>query len=252
MPNTAEPLIDVRETDAFATAKRDVEAALIHARPYAKAQEIQSWEEAKGIADEVTCLRIAIEAAEEVRKGLNAPYEATVKRNNAHFKELLKQAEAAVGTLKPRVAKFKAAKEAEERERRRKEQERLDHEAEARAAEAQKAAELAAQEPTNQEARQQAADAHLAAAKAATATAPAVNPPKQVRGNFGAIGSRTEYDFTVTNPSVLPAEFLTVNEKAVKAKIKGERAMAKAQDRSFNLDLIPGVTITPREVEVSR
>lgn len=252
MPNSAEPLNDVREVDSFALAKRDVEAALIHARPYAKTEEIQSWEEAKGIADEVKCLRIAIDAAEAARKELNAPYEATVKHNNAHFKELLKQAEAAVGTLKPRVAKFKAAKEAEERERRRKEQERLDREAEARAAEAQKAAELAAQEPTNQEAREQAADAHLAAAKAATATAPAANPPKQVRGSFGGIGTRTEYDITVTDSAALSREFLMFNEKAAKAAVKGERAMAKAQDRPFNLDLIPGVTITPREVPVSR
>jgi len=252
LPNKAEPLIDVREADSFAAAKRDVEAALIHARPYAKTEEIQSWEEAKGIADEVKCLRIAIDVAEEARKELNAPYEATVKHNNAHFKELLKQAEAAVGTLKPRVAKFKAAKEAEERERRRKEQERLDREAEARAAEAQKAAEQVAQEPTSPEARQEAADAHMAAAKAATATAAPVNPPKQVRGNFGGIGTRTEYDITVTDPKALTREFLMFNEKAAKAAVKGERAMAKAQERDFNLDLIPGVTITPREVPVSR
>lgn len=252
MPNTAEPLIDARETDSFAVAKRDVEAALIHARPYAKTEEIQSWEEARGIADEVKCLRIAIDAAEDARKDLNAPYEATVKRNNAHFKELLKQAEAAVGTLKPRVAKFKATKEAEERERRRKEQERLDSEAEARAAEAQKAAEQAAQEPTSHEARQAAAAAHMAAAQAATATAAPANPPKQVRGNFGGIGTRTEYDITVTDPTALTGEFLMFNEKAAKAAVKGERAMAKAQERPFNLDLIPGVTITPREVPVSR
>jgi hypothetical protein len=252
LPEGIKPLIDVREEESFLTDERDLKAALIHVRRFATPTPVASWEEAGEIADAIKDLRLVISAAEQRRKATNAPYEATVGQVNAHYKELLAQPNAAVAKLKEKAAAFKEAEEERERERRRKAQEKLDREAETAAAEAQAAAERAAQEPSDQEARQASADAHAEAARAATATVPSVESPKQVRGTFGTVGTRTDYQFVVTDSSSVPAEFLTVNEKAVKAAIKGERAMAKAQERSFNLELIPGVTITPEKVQVSR
>jgi len=246
-----EPLVDVKTEQTFLTVERDVKAALIHVRRFSGTEPIKSWDEAGEVADAVKGLRLVTDAAEEQRKATNRPYEATVSHVNGHYKELLAQPNAAVATLKKKAAGFKAAEEERERERRRQEQEQLDREAEKAAAEAQEAAEKAAREDS-QEAKAAAAESHRAAANAATATAAPANPPKQVRGSFGAVGTRTDYQFSVSDQSAVPSEFLTVNEKAVKAAIKGERAMAKAQERPFNLGLVPGVTITPREVEVSR
>ncbi len=251
MPEHA-PLLDVKQDEAFLVDERDLKAALVHVRRFATTDRISTWEEAGEVADAIKDLRIVISAAEEHRKSTNGPYEATKAHVNSHYKELLAQPEAAVAKLKERVAVFKKAEEEAEQKRRREAQERLDREAEERAAAAQAAAERAAGEPTSQEARQAAADAHTEAARAATAKVAPVEQPKQVRGNFGALGTRTDYRFSVTDRNAVPSEFLTVNEKAVKVAIKGERAMAKAQERPFNLELIPGVTITPEEVPVSR
>jgi hypothetical protein len=246
-----EPLIDVKQEDSFLTDERDVKAALIHVRRFASQEPITSWEQAGEVADAIKDLRLIISAAEERRKTTNAPYEATARQNNAHYKELLAQPNAAVTRLKEKAATFKEAEAERERQHQREAQERLDREAEERAAEAQAAAERAAREPS-QEAKQAAAEAHAEAARAATAISAPIESPKQVRGSFGAVGTRTDYRFVVTDASAIPPEFLTVNEKALKAAIKGERAMAKAQERPFNLELIPGVTITPKEIPVSR
>jgi hypothetical protein len=246
-----EPLIDVKSEETFLSDEREITAALVHVRRFAGTDPIKSWEEAGEVADAIKDLRLVVKAAEDQRKATNAPYEATTAHVNGHYKELLTQPNAAIAALKKKAVVFKAKKEAQEKERQRKEQERLDREAEARAAEAQKAAELAAEE-ASEEAKQRAAEAHKAAARAATATAAPATPPKQVRGSFGAIGTRTEYTHIVTDPSQLDADLTMPNDKAIKAKISGERQMAKAQNRPFNLDLIPGVTITPKEIEVSR
>jgi hypothetical protein len=236
------PLINVKTEEAFLSDERDIKAALIHVRRFSGTDPIKSWEEAGEVADAIKDLRLVVNAAEDQRKATNAPYEATRDHVNGHYKELLTQPNSAIAALKKKAVDFKAAKEAEER---------LDREAEDRAAEAQKAAELAAKE-ASEEAKRKAAEAHAAAAQAATATAAPPSPPKQVRGSFGAIGTRTDYTFAVSDATAVPSEFLMVNEKAIKAAIKGERAMAKAKERSFNLELIPGVTITPKEIEVSR
>ncbi len=246
-----EPLIDIKAEEAFLSDERDIKAALVHVRRFAGTDPIKTWQEAGEVADAIKDLRLVVKAAEDQRKVTNAPYEATVTHNNGHYKELLTQPLAAIAALKKKAVDFKIAKEVEERERQGKEQERLDREAEARAAEAQKAAEAAAKE-ASEEAKQKAAEAHAAAARAATATAAPPTPPKQVRGSFGAIGTRTEYTHTVTDASKLDPDLTMPNDKAIKAKINGERQMAKAQNRPFNLDLIPGVTITPKEVPVNR
>jgi septal ring factor EnvC (AmiA/AmiB activator) len=246
-----EPLIELKQEDSFLQDERDVKAALIHVRRFAKPEPIRSWDEAGEIADAIKDLRLVIDSVEEHRKATNAPYEATTKTVNAHYKEMLAQPKAAVNRLKGKAGDFKREQDRLERERQRKEQERLGREAEQRAEEAQAAAERAA-EQSSEEAKREAAEAHARAAQAATATAAPANPPKQVRGSFGAIGSRIDYEHTVADSSALPREYLTVNDKAIKAAIKGERAMAKAQERPFNLDLIPGVTITPVERDVSR
>ena len=248
----AKPLIEVKQDETFLTDERDVKAALVHVRQFASTEPIGSWEEAREVADAIKDLRLTVKAAEEHRKGIKAPYEATEEHIDGHYKELLAQPNAAIQRLKQKAGAFKRAEDESERERQRKEQERLDREAEEAAAAAQKAAEKVAEDPTDQEARQEAANAHSAAATAAVATAAPVNPPKQVRGSFGAIGLRTTYQHEVVDVSVLPAEHMMANDKSIKAAIQGELALAKAQKRPVNLDLIPGVKIVAVGGEVSR
>jgi hypothetical protein len=244
------PLIDVREDDTFLDDQRDVKAALIAARRFATDKPFKDRQEAGEAADAIGGLKAIFDATEDHRKELTAPWRLSTEHVNSHYKELTAPAKAAIEALKRKTLAFQQAERARVAREQREEQERLDREAEQKAEEAQAAAELAAEEPDSSEAKQLHAEAHQEAARAAVAQAPAVAPPKQVRGSFGKLGLRTEYRHSVSDVSALPDEFKIANDKAIKAAIKGERAMAKAQGRAFNLDLIPGVQITPEEIPV--
>lgn len=253
MSDRIQPLLDVRENEGFQGDERDVAAALIYARPYAQAESFKTRQEANGAADAIKGLKDTVKAADERRKEIGAPYLATTKHINAQYTELLAQANAAIDVLTKKGLAFARAEREEAARKQREEQERIDREAEKKAEEAQAAAELANEEPESSEAQQLAAEAHREAAAAAVATPHrSVTPPKQLRGDFASLGSRTEYRHEVVDPALVPAEHMTVNEKSVKAAIRAEKAVARAQNRDFNLQLIPGVRIWPEESGVSR
>lgn len=249
MPDT-ELLINVLEDDRFLDNKRDLEAAEIYARDYVKDEPIEGEEEAGKVADAISDLMTALDRAEEDRRATTQAWWDSKKHVDSNYKELEKKPEAALAFLKRRALAFKQARERRIAREQREAQEKLDREAEAKAEEAQAAAELAAEEPDNPEARQLHAQAHHEAAAAAVATAPTPPPPRQVRGSFGKLGARAVYRHTVTDVTALPPECITWNDKAIKALIKGEAALAKAQERPFNLDLIPGVVIVAEEIPV--
>lgn len=253
MPDEVKPLIDIREDEAFLGDKRDLEAALVHARPFAE-KPIESREQNGELADAIRGIGDAISAAEENCSTAGRPYYLTHRRINADYKELLAKPKAAFEALKRKGLAFDQAERKREADDRRRDEEERQREAEKAAEEAQVAAELAAEEPTNPEARDLAAEAHGEAARAALATVPtpAPPPPKQARGAHGSLGHQVVVRHEVTDVSQLPAEHLTFNDKTIKAAIKGETAMAKAQERPVKTDLIPGVRIWTEEIPISR
>jgi hypothetical protein len=252
MPDaTALTAADIRELDSFLEDEREVKAALIHARRFATTEPFKNRQEAGEAADAIKVLNQTVKAAEARRLDATKTWRANTDAVNTEYTELLSQIKgAAIPVLKRKGLQF-AKLEREQLEAERKaEQERLDKEAEEKAAASQKAAERASQEQTP-EAKQEAADAFKQAATAATATAREVAQPKNLRGDYGALGSYVKWKFEVTDPKAVPPEHLIPNEKSLAAAVKAEQAMAKAQDRPFNLE-IPGVRIFAEEVAVSR
>lgn len=244
--------VRVRELDTFLEDEREVKAALVHARRFAKAEPFADREEAGEAADAIKVLNGARKAAEARKLEVTAEWRANTAAVNAEYKELLSTVGVAESVLKKKGLAFAKAERDRIAAEQRAEQERLDREAEEKAADSQAAAELVTAEPENPEAKELAAEAFQEAAKAATAVAPTPMPaPKNLRGDYGALGSYTKWKFEVTDPAAVDREHLMVNEKSIGAAVKAEQAMAKAQGRPFNLQLA-GVRIYPEEIAVSR
>lgn len=253
MADRVEPLVNPRELPTFLADERDVKAALIYARPFAKEEPIKDRGEAGQVSDAIKALKDSLKAIDARRLEATKPYRATVDAFNSEYFELGSPSRAAIKALERRALNFANEERAQIAAHRKAEEERVNEEAEAKAADAQAAAELAEAEPENPEAQQLAGEAHQQAAAAAVATPPPpVDPPKQLRGDFSSLGSLVNYKHEVVDFSQLPEEHKAPNDKTLKAAIKGEKAMAKAQGREFNLQLIPGVRIWPVESGVSR
>lgn len=246
------PLIDVREDERFLGDKRDVEAALLYARPFGQSEEFKDRAEANAGADALRGLKDVVDAAEDQRKEIKAPFKATGEHIDGHYKEVLSSAKAAIPALKEKGVRFlqreRRDREAEEKA----ERDRLAKEAEEKAAAASEAAKRAEEESQNSDAQKAAAEAHQAAAAAAVATPTARRHPKQLRGDIAAFGTSQTLDWEVVDISKLPPEHLTFNKKTIDAAVKAEKAMAKAQEREPNLQCIPGVRIWIKETGVSR
>lgn len=251
MPDDVQDLVDIREDDTFLDDKRELEAAEIHARRFA-AKPIESDPEAGQVADAIKGLANAGKTAEEHRKEKNKPLEDQVKHNNSHYSELLSRPRSAIKALKEKALAYQQAKAKRLEEEERKEQEQLDREAEEKAKEVQEAAELAAEHPADADARELVADARAEAAAAATATATRRTAPMRSRGDVGLLTSQTLYEHEVVDFAALPDAGKQVNDRWIKGQIKAERDSAKAQKRPFNLALIDGVKITPKQSGVIR
>jgi hypothetical protein len=243
---------DVRALASFKEDERDVKAALINARRFAKPEGFADRAEANEAADAIKDLKEARKAAEATKLATTETWRDNTAAVNAEYKELLSPTKAAEEALKRAGLAF-ARKEREAQEAaQRKEQERLDKEAEDKAADSAEAARLAMAEPDNPEAQELAVEAFNAAANAATATAPAPPPPpKNLRGGYGSLGSYTKWKCEVVDPGAVPREHLMPNQKSIAAAVQAEAQLAKAQGREFKLE-IPGVRIFPEEIGVSR
>jgi hypothetical protein len=247
-----ESLIDVREDEQFLGDKRDVEAALIYARRFGQGEEYKDRGEANAGADALKGLKDIVKGAENRRKEIKAPYKATGDHIDGHYKEMLAVAKAAIPALDEKGVRF-LQRERKEREAEEKaERDRLAKEAEEKAAAAAEAARKAEAECENFEAQRAAAEAHKAAAAAAVATPTEKKHPKQLRGDVAAFGTSQTLEWEVTDLSQLAEEDLTFNKKSIDAKVKAEKALAKAQDRPVNLQCLPGVRIWIKETGVSR
>jgi hypothetical protein len=247
-----EPLIDVREEEQFLGDKRDVEAALIHARRFGQSPEYKDRGEANAGADALKALKDVKAAADKGRKKVKAPFEQTGKHIDGHYKEALSPVDAAIAALDAKGVRF-LQRERKEREAEEKvERDRLNKEAEEKAAAAAEAAKKAEAERQNSEAQRAAAEAHNEAAIAAVAEPVQKKHPKQLRGDLAAFGTNTKLNWKVTDLSQLAPEHLTYNKKSIDAAVKAEKALAKAQDRDVNLQCLSGVTIWIDESGVSR
>lgn len=245
-----EPTVVVRELDSFLEDERDVKAALIHARTFAKPEPFKDRAEAGAAADAIKVLNGARRAAEARKLETTAEWRANTAAVNAEYKELLSSISAAESALKRKGLQFAKAERDRLEAERKAEQDRLDKEAEEKAAASAEAAKKAAEAQTP-EANQEAADAFQAAATAATATARPVAQPKNLRGDYGALGSYVKWKFEVVDAEALPPEHTMANEKSIRAAVNAEAQMAKAQNRDFNLS-IPGVRIFPEDVAAIR
>lgn len=251
MANQAQPLVNVREVETFREDQGRVERALSRAREFSGREPFKTREEAGAAADVIKELALARKDAEERKLAVTAEWRASTNAVNTEYKELLSPISAAEQALKQKGLAFKKAEEAKAIEAQRQEEARRHKEAEAKAQEAQEAAELAAQEH-DPELQRLADETRQDAAAAAVAPPPAViAPPKQMRGSFGALGSRTVYRFEVTDPAQVPLTHKVVNEASIKAAVNAEASAAKAERRDFHLE-IPGVRIYSEEIGVSR
>jgi hypothetical protein len=252
VPSQVEPLVNVKELETFREDQGAVERALAHARRFASKEPFKDRKEAGEAADAIKALGNVRRDAEERKLGITAEWRASTNAVNTEYKELLSLIGAAEQALKQKGLAFKKAEEARVVEQRRQEQARLDREAEAAAKEAQAAAEVAADDD-DPELQQLAEDTRREAAAAAVATPPPpMAPPKQVRGGFASLGSRTIYKHEIVDGALVPARNKVVSDASIKADIAAEKAAAKAENRAFNLELIPGVRIYSEEIPVSR
>ncbi len=260
MSDQPQTLIDVRKHELFLDDARDAEAALVRARRFAKDgagpnDPFASAEEANDAADALKGLKLIRDAAEEHRKDIARPFLTTQRAIKAEYDELFAQPNAAIKVLEQRGLATLRKQKAEQQEAERLRREALQKQEEDAAAKAAEAARQAEDEPEDAEAQKQAADAHRIAANAAIATQQRQGEdakPKQLRGSFASFGGATTYKWAVYDVAALPDEHTTFNRKTIDAAVRGEKAMAKAQGREFNLHLIPGVRIWPVERGVSR
>lgn len=253
------PLADIREHEDFLGDRRDLEAIEIRSRRFAQAKSVDepfTEQEAGDAADAIKALKDVVKAAEDHRLAFTAPFRATASHANDQVAELLAKPKAAIEVLTKRGLATKRERDRREAEAERKRREELQRREEEAAAKAAEAARRAEAESDNAAAAQEAAEARRRAAAAAAATvrreAGEDAKPKQVRGSSASLGSVTDFKWDCYDVAALPDDCTTFNKKVIDAKVKAEKAIAKAQNREFNLKLIPGVRIWPQERGVSR
>lgn len=249
MPDLTPDTLDVKELVQFREDQAAVERALSRAAELASTDAFTDRQEAGRAADVVKELRQIRTAAEARRKSITADWRAMTSAVGVQYKELLSPLEAAEEALKHKTLAFNKAEQARAEEAHRQEEARQQAELEAKIAEAQEAAELAAEDPEMQELADEAR--REAAAASVVPPAPQHDAPKQVRGSFGAVGSRTTWRVEIVDFAALPDIYKIANEQALRQAAQAEAAAAKAQQRPFALD-VPGVRFWADETAVSR
>jgi hypothetical protein len=247
----ADPLVDIKEHEVFLEDKASVENALAHASRFATDEPFKSRQEAGEAADAIAALKNIRIDAEKRKLDITAQWRVSTNAVNTQYKELLSPVGAAEQALKQKGLAFQQAEQARAAEEQRQREAEQAKAAEAAAQEAQEAAEIAA-EDDSPEMQELASEARKDAAAAAVAPPPAAPaPPRQVRGGFASLGSRTVYKFELVDADAVPAAYKVVDSAAIKAVVTAEASAAKAEDRAFALE-IPGVRIFSEEIAVSR
>lgn len=160
---------------------------------------------AEQATDLVKWIKTTAKKAEEERKRWVQPLNDTVARINAEFRKITDPLNAAELKIKSKLLAFRQAEEraAEvERQRLREQEEQA----------------LAAAENASERGEDDVAEQIVAAVVAV----PEPVAPGPVRGDMGAIGSVVRrWTFRVLDAKLVPAQYLMVNEAAIKAAIKG-------------------------------
>lgn len=187
-------------------------------------------ESSKGILEAGRQTKAYAKRVEDLRKELTSPLNDEVKRINAHAKQITEPLDRAEAHIKGELLKWE--KELERRrheEFKRAEEKRLKAEAEAkaRADEEREASEMAAMFSKPEEAAKVTA---VADAKAEREISEIRNEHKTAVKDIGATkvsGIRKRWVFEVTDQSLVPREFLIVNEMAIRAAVNtGMREIA--------------------------
>lgn len=193
-------------------------------------EKVTDDETAGRVGDFIKQIMACHKNAEATRVAEKEPHLESCRVVDGWFKKITDPLASAKKAMEERLNKYLVAKaeaarrEAEEKARREREE----------------AERLAAAATTDKQL--DVAIAHEAAADAAAVTAQA-KPAElsRTRGDFGAVASlRTTWDFEVTDISAVPAEFLMVNDVAVRGSIKGGRRV------------IPGIRIFEKQTAVVR
>jgi hypothetical protein len=188
-------------------------------------QTVDSEETAGRVADLIRMIGHAGQKAEAERKAEKEPHLEGGRAVDAWFKRITDPLAEAKARLQKPLDAFLKQKAAAERDRR---------EAEARAL----------KEAAEREAAQMQTPAQMDAAIAIEARAQEVQQSAQARpaelartrGDYGGVATlRTVWKHEVTDPSLVPREFLVVNDAAIKAAIKGAAKPGELK--------IPGVRI---------
>lgn len=235
-------------TEAVDTVAQNVALA----RKEAEALEVQTPEQAETAAGFLKDFKQKRKAAEDARKEITGPLNASLKAVNALFKEVTEPLDVADKIVREKVGEYQAEQhrlaeiERQKAEEARREQERLAAEERARAEEAAAKARAAAEAEQNEKAR---AAAEAAAAEAeekareqrkaeASMQAQVVKAPEAQK--LAGVSTRKTWKFEIEKPYQVPREYLKVNEQAIRSAV------------ADGVREIPGVRIFQEESVVVR
>lgn len=222
------------------------------ARQEAEALEVTTPEQAEIAAGHLKDFKQKKKAAEDARKEITGPLNASLKAVNALFKEVTEPLDVADKIVRGKVGEYQAEQqrlaeiERQRIEAERREQERLLAEERAKAEEEAAKARAAAEAEQNEKAREAAEKAAAEAeAKAieqrkaeAQKQAEVVKAPEPTK--LAGVSTRKVWKFEVEKPFDVPREYLAVNEAAIRSAV------------ADGVRDIPGVRIYQDETTVVR
>jgi hypothetical protein len=223
--------LNFQSYEADALAARNILARLTALGP------VKTREDMHERVEVASKLGVALRGLEDTRQKAVGPLNSQVRDINAMFKAVSEPAEAAVDVVK----RHKRAWDEQERAREQREREELQRR-QREAAEAEASALRKAEEAKTAKGRAKAlVDAAAASEAQAIAAAEAPTPAAVVlKGDYGSMGVRKVWLFEVVRADLVPAEYLSVDEKKIRAAV------------AAGVRTIAGVNITEDEQQVSR
>lgn len=200
---------------------RAVTASVDELEEYVRDYTVTTVDEYEAGAEDLKRVKAAQQKLEDARTSITGPMNAALKAVNNFFRKPAERLASIETTVKRELAKFATAQEARQREEQRqadaaarKERERLEAQAQ-RATESGRVEKAAALEH-----------------RAATVVAPVINraPPKVTGVRMTEV-----WKFEVTDPALVPREYLSVDESKIRKVVSALKAGAN----------IPGVRVYP-------
>lgn len=237
---------DLRNCTPFDLITTDADDLLTEARAWADGQPVETQAQADEVSRLIEALRLNAKAADDARKEENRPFDegkAAVQAKYApYFADPKTKAPgkvfSAIDALKAALAPFLRQQEEAKREAERLAREEADR----KAREAAEAARAAA--PDNLAAQEQADDLAREANAAARAAKAAQNDKAHASGGSRAMGLRTRWTATITDPAAAARHYWQTNPLAFGALLQ---KMADDDVRAGKRS-VPGVAITEERV----